>query len=89
MKQHIVRGGLGFFVFYGNQCRFKCLCRRFVNVFRIIANSQDYIIYITLMLYVVSDEMIPMTHKENSSSGVTYALLAGFCVMLISDVLLG
>ncbi len=41
------------------------------------------------MLYVVSDEMIPMTHKENSSSGVTYALLAGFCVMLISDVLLG
>ncbi len=41
------------------------------------------------MLYVVSDEMIPMTHKENSSTGVTYALLAGFCVMLISDVLLG
>ncbi len=41
------------------------------------------------MLYVVSDEMIPMTHKENSSSGVTYALLAGFCIMLISDVLLG
>ncbi len=40
------------------------------------------------MIYVVSDEMIPMTHKENSSSGVTYALLAGFCIMLISDVLL-
>jgi ZIP family zinc transporter len=40
------------------------------------------------MLYVVSDEMIPMTHGENSSAGVTYALLAGFCVMLISDVLL-
>jgi ZIP family zinc transporter len=41
------------------------------------------------MLYVVSDEMIPMTHKENGSSGVTYTLLVGFCVMLISDVLLG
>lgn len=41
------------------------------------------------MLYVVSDEMIPMTHGENSSSGVTYALLAGFCLMLISDTLLG
>ena len=41
------------------------------------------------MLYVVSDEMIPMTHKENGTSGVTYALLAGFCVMLVSDVLLG
>ena len=41
------------------------------------------------MLYVVSDEMIPMTHKENGSSGVTYTLRVGFCVMLISDVLLG
>ena len=40
------------------------------------------------MLYVVSDEMIPETHHEESS-GVTYALLAGFCVMLASDVLLG
>ena len=40
------------------------------------------------MLYVVSDEMIPMTHSEDSAGGVTYALLTGFCLMLISDVLL-
>lgn len=40
------------------------------------------------MLYVVSDEMIPETHHAGNS-GVTYALLTGFCVMLISDVLLG
>ena len=40
------------------------------------------------MLYVISDEMIPETHHDNAS-GVTYALLAGFCVMLITDVLLG
>ena len=40
------------------------------------------------MLYVVSDEMIPETHHEGNS-GVTYALLIGFCLMLISDVLLG
>ena len=40
------------------------------------------------MLYVISDEMIPETHHDNES-GATYALLAGFCVMLISDVLLG
>ena len=40
------------------------------------------------MLYVVSDEMIPETH-HGEASGVTYALLTGFCVMLISDVLLG
>ena len=39
------------------------------------------------MLYVISDEMIPETHHDNES-GATYALLVGFCVMLISDVLL-
>ena len=41
------------------------------------------------MLYVISDEMIPETHAHGSQRGATYALLAGFCVMLISDVLLG
>ena len=41
------------------------------------------------MLYVISDEMIPETHAHGSERGATYALLAGFCVMLISDVLLG
>ncbi|MBQ8605800.1 MAG: ZIP family metal transporter [Clostridia bacterium] len=41
------------------------------------------------MLYVVSDEMIPETHAHGSERGATYALLVGFCVMLISDVLLG
>ena len=41
------------------------------------------------MLYVISDEMIPETHAHGSQRGATYALLAGFCLMLISDVLLG
>ena len=41
------------------------------------------------MLYVISDEMIPETHAHGSQKGATYALLAGFCLMLISDVLLG
>lgn len=41
------------------------------------------------MLYVISDEMIPETHAHGSETGATYALLAGFCVMLVSDVLLG
>ncbi len=40
------------------------------------------------MLYVISDEMIPETHAHGNESGATYALLVGFCVMLISDVLL-
>ena len=41
------------------------------------------------MLYVVSDEMIPETHTHGTQRGATYALLIGFCVMLVSDVLLG
>ena len=41
------------------------------------------------MLYVVSDEMIPETHAHGNEGGATYALLAGFCVMLATDVLLG
>ena len=41
------------------------------------------------MLYVVSDEMIPETHAHGSQRDATYALLIGFAVMLISDVLLG
>lgn len=41
------------------------------------------------MLYVISDEMIPETHAHGCERGATYALLTGFCVMLITDVLLG
>ena len=41
------------------------------------------------MLYVISDEMIPETHSHGCQRGTTYALLVGFCIMLISDVLLG
>ncbi len=41
------------------------------------------------MLYVVSDEMIPETHAHGSERGATYSLLAGFALMLVSDVLLG
>ncbi len=41
------------------------------------------------MLYLISDEMIPETHAHGSQRGATYALLIGFCVMLLTDVLLG
>ena len=41
------------------------------------------------MLYVISDEMIPETHAHGSQRGATYALLAGFCLMLVMDILLG
>ena len=41
------------------------------------------------MLYVISDEMIPETHAHGHQKGATYALLIGFCVMLVTDVLLG
>ena len=40
------------------------------------------------MLYVISDEMIPETHAHGHERGATYAMLVGFCVMLITDVLL-
>lgn len=40
------------------------------------------------MLYVISDEMIPETHAHGSERGATYSLLVGFCVILITDVLL-
>lgn len=41
------------------------------------------------MLYVVSDEMIPETHAHGYQRGATYALLVGFCVMLVTDVIFG
>lgn len=41
------------------------------------------------MLYVISDEMIPETHAHGSQRGATYALLFGFCVMLVTDFFLG
>lgn len=41
------------------------------------------------MLYVISDEMIPETHAHGTQRGATYALLTGFCVMLLSETLLG
>ncbi len=40
------------------------------------------------MLYVISDEMIPETHAHGCERGATYSLLVGFCVMLVTDVLL-
>ena len=41
------------------------------------------------MLYIISDEMIPETHSHGVERGATYALLVGFCVMLVSDFFLG
>jgi len=41
------------------------------------------------MLYVISDEMIPETHAHGCERGATYALLVGFCLMLVTDTLLG
>ncbi len=41
------------------------------------------------MLYVISDEIIPETHAHGSERGATYALLVGFCIMFMTDILLG
>lgn len=41
------------------------------------------------MIYVISDEMIPETHAHGNERGATFSLIAGFCLMLVFDVLLG
>ena len=41
------------------------------------------------MLYVISDEMIPETHAHGGERGATYALLVGFALMFVMDILLG
>ena len=41
------------------------------------------------MLYVISDEMIPETHAHGQERAATYALLIGFCTMLVTDVMFG
>ena len=41
------------------------------------------------MLYVISDEMIPETHAHGFERGATYALLIGFCIMLLMDFYMG
>ena len=41
------------------------------------------------MLYVISDEMIPETHSHGNERAATYALLFGFVVMLVFDILIG
>ena len=41
------------------------------------------------MLYVISDEIIPETHRQGESSHITFALLGGFALMMLLDVVLG
>ncbi len=41
------------------------------------------------MLYIISDEMIPETHAHGNERAATYALLVGFCVMMLVDFYLG
>ena len=38
------------------------------------------------MLYIISDEMIPETHSHGNERFATYAILVGFCLMLVLDV---
>lgn len=39
------------------------------------------------MLYVIGDEMIPRTHKDENARASTFSLLVGFCLMLVFCVL--
>ncbi len=37
------------------------------------------------MLYIISHEMIPETHSHGNERAATFALIIGFCVILITD----
>ena len=41
------------------------------------------------MLYVISDEMIPETHSHGHERLATYALIIGFLVMIVMDMMIG
>jgi ZIP family zinc transporter len=41
------------------------------------------------MLFVISDEIIPETHKHNYERVATYGVLIGFVIMMFLDVTLG
>lgn len=41
------------------------------------------------MLYVINEEMLAEIHTVENERGSTYALIAGFCVILAMDVILG
>ncbi|MFO7295906.1 MAG: ZIP family metal transporter, partial [Clostridia bacterium] len=40
------------------------------------------------MLFVISDEMIPETHRRGQHRIATYGVLVGFAVMVILDTLI-
>ncbi len=42
-----------------------------------------------IMIYVISDEMIPETHAHGNERGATFALMIGFCIMLVTDTIFG
>lgn len=41
------------------------------------------------MLCVIIDEMLPETHGHGNEKAAVYSFLIGFCLMMVSDILLG
>ena len=41
------------------------------------------------MLFVISDEIIPESHRKGFAKQATFGLMVGFVVMLFLDVVLG
>lgn len=41
------------------------------------------------MLFVISGEIIPETHRDGAERGATFALVVGFVIMMLLDVTLG
>jgi ZIP family zinc transporter len=40
------------------------------------------------MLFIISDEIIPETHRRNFETHATFALIAGFVIMMLLDATL-
>jgi len=41
------------------------------------------------MLFVISDEIIPETHRGGHERSATYGIMIGFVVMMFLDITLG
>ena len=71
----------------------SALCEFFIGYFAVSVSTAIVPFALAFaggtMLYVISDEMIPETHAHGRERGATYSLLVGFCLMLLTDVLLG
>jgi dethiobiotin synthetase len=62
-------------------------CGSIKDSFELLAERHDTLLGFAagVMLYVISDEIIPETHRRGYEREATFGLIGGFCVMLVLD----